>query len=204
MSAIVVRSEFWNNPIIQFLRNIVPKTVTFRESKGISVDILVPFCNSISFYFVDTSSIDSSTFVYLNRIVSSFKSTVVIAKVEERNMNNYISLLSNAPKSISCITYFNTKGFEKASANFVFEIIENSQRAQRNISSMIEERRRNLMNPTETAKFVITNVIQDEEKRKEIFNILSQKGMTLRTSLLKGVPELFQYNFFLQPSLNNN
>lgn len=200
MSAIVIRSEFWNNPIVQYLKNRVPKTVSFRESKGILVDILVPFCNSISFYVVDAKDISNSTFDNLNRMASSFKTITVIVKTDPEYMPNYLNLMSQAPPNISCITYFPSKNFDKSCAILIWNIIENSPVAQRNMTSIIEERRRILMNPTETARTVIENLIQDEEKKAQLMGMLSQKGMTLRTVLLQGVPELFKYNFLLEPT----
>lgn len=198
--SIVVRSEFWNNPIVQCLHTLIKDTnINFRESKNITCDMLFPFANSLAVHVLDASQIDENTLACCDKMTRSFKSLLIIVRVDETSKERYVDFLSKVSRKVSAVTYLPPRNFDVNTAKTIWEIVSNTQIVQRNINNMVEERRRLMMNPSETSKKVITTLVKDSSKREELLNMLSQKSGTLRNTLLKGIPELFEENFLLEP-----
>ena len=195
---IVVRSAFWNSPIVQHLYTIISNsTVRIKESKNISCDILFTFANSLAVYFLDINKVDSNTYPICEKMSKSFRSLLIMVKLGSSSIDKYIDFVSNVTQKIHSIIYLEPDNFDFHAAKIVWTIVSNMQNVQRNINMMIEEKRRCMMNPTEAAKKVINTIIQEDKRKEEIFDHLSQKNSTLRSTLLECVPELFEDNFYI-------
>ena len=196
--SIVVRSSFWNNPIVQHLQNIInTSTVRLKESQNITCDILFTFANSLAFFFLDINKIDENMYQICEKMAKSFRSLIIIIKLDDKSYDKYIEFVSKVTQKVHSIIYLEPDNFDYNAAKSVWNMVSNTQNIQRNINMMIEERRRAMMNPTETAKKVINKMIKEEKRKEEVFNHLSLKNSTLRSTLLECVPELFEENFFI-------
>ena len=202
--SIVVRSEFWNNPIVQHLYNIIQSSsVKMRSSDNITCDLLFPFAHSLAVFFIDINTIDENIFQICEKMAKSFRSLLIVVKVDEKNIKKYTDFVSRLTEKVHTILYLEPENFDYNAAQMIWTIVTNTATVQRNLNAMVEERRRIIMNPSEGARIVINKLIKDNELKEKIFNVLSQRNSTLRSTLLQCIPEFFTKNFILKDDENS-
>jgi hypothetical protein len=89
----------------------------------------------------------------------------------------------------------------KAAGHFIWELASKVKVVRHNIERLVEERRRNFMDPDVQAGRVIDELlVGDAEKRAALKAMLNTQTGSIRKTLTEGIPELFAKDFYIEMS----
>lgn len=197
METLVVRSSFWLSPIVQHLRSVCPDEVMFRESENILVDLLFPFSSQLSFAIFYPERMNEQGVEEIKEMLKSRKFLVVVACAGPENADLYAEFLSAVPPALSCVICLPPANFARKAAESIWKAASETKISSRRLDKMIENRRREFMNPDVQAPAIFGALIKDVEERSALQKIMNTETGTIRNTLIKGIPEILERDFYI-------
>jgi len=198
MTSVIVRETFWRSSIVQQLRQMCPADVRFRESTNVQADLLFPFSGSLAFTILYPDHLNERGIREIEALTKAYSKSTLIICISTEETDLYSDFLAKIPQKVTSVVCFHHDNFARNAAKFIWDVAGRAKEAQRNIDKMVEERRRLFMNPDIQGPKIIDGLVGNEATRKTLKSLLHSQGSTIRNTLLAGVPELFEKDFYIE------
>jgi hypothetical protein len=198
MTSVIVRNTFWHNPLVQHLRSLCPNDVRFRESANVQADLLFPFSGSLAFTILYADNLNERGARETELLATAYSRSTLVLCISPDESDLYSDFLARIPPKVSAVVCFPHENFAKTAAKFIFGVAANAKETHRRIEKLIEERRRLFMNPDVQGPRIIDGLVGADETRAALKAMLNTDTGTIRRTLVKGVPELFERDFYIE------
>lgn len=198
MRAVVVKQSFWTNPVVQHLRMMCEEDVTFRQSLTVLADVVFPFSGAIAFCVLYPDKLNEGGISEIEEVARHHQTVAVIVCLSADQSQLYGSLLAAIPVAVSAIVCFEEDGFAKNAAEFMWETASKVKQMRRKIDRLIEEKRKSFMDADVQGPRIFEGLIKDVRERAKLIRMLNTETGTIRETLVKGIPELLDRDFFIE------
>jgi hypothetical protein len=198
MTSVIVRNTFWHSSVVQHLRALCPKDVRFRESTNVQADLMFPFSGSLAFTILYPDHLNDRGAREIELLTKAYSKSTLVLCISPDESDLYSDFLARIPSKVSAVVCFPHENFAKTAAKFIFQAAANAKETQRKIEKLVEERRRLYMNPDVQAPRIIDGLVRNEATRTALKAMLNTEAGTIRKTLVKGVPELFERDFYIE------
>lgn len=199
MRAVVVKQTFWLSPVVQHLKLLSQRDVTFRQSLNVYADVVFPFSGAVSFCVLYPDKLNESGVKEIEEVVKHHQTVCVIVCLSGEDSGMYGSLLAALPTCVSAVVCFEQEGFAQKAAEFMWETASKAKQVKRKIERLVEETRKKFMDADVQGPKILEGLIKDVRKRASLIKMLNTETGTIRETLLQGIPELLERDFFIEP-----
>ena len=197
MKSVIVKSSFWESPIVQQLKMISNSETNFRKSADVLADVSFPFA-SVSFSVFYPDQLNENGIKAIQEIINRHQVLVVIVCLTQEESDMYTDFLCHVPARVSAVVCFDKENFNRKAAKFILDTSSKAKIAKRRIDRLVEEKRKMFMNSDIQGSRLLDSLIKDDKERRKLAHMMNTETGTIRETLVRGIPEVLEKDFFIE------